>query len=181
VDVVSVDDHKNDPDWLGIPDFLRTENQKSRSIPVMSKVVETEDDAVEVEPEEAAPAPKAKVRVKAKPVKAAKAPSNGHATPAKAKAKAAKPAKVKTKPRKPRVLDPSKLDQFGFRLGTIKAQAAAMYASKKGATLGEVKEKLESAQFNLLTEVAEKGFKVLRSESQGDSGRKVTRYTIVTK
>ena len=47
--------------------------------------------------------------------------------------------------------------------------------------MGEVKGKLESTQFNLLTELEEKGFKVLRNEEMGDNNRTITRYRIFAK
>ncbi len=119
-------------------------------------------------------------KVKAKPAKAAK-PA---AKPAKVKAKGNGKAKVKAKAkakRAPRTVDPAKLDQFGFRLNSLKSRAATMYAGKKGATLAEVKEALDSTQFNLLTELEEKGFKVERTEAAGKSGRQVTRFHISPK
>ncbi len=71
-------------------------------------------------------------------------------------------------------------DQFGFRSGSLKSKAAAMYASKKGATLAEVKAALNSSQFNLLTELeARKGITIERTQVEGIGPRKVTRYRIV--
>lgn len=83
--------------------------------------------------------------------------------------------------RAPRTVDLSKLDRFGFRLGSIKSKAAGMYASKKGATLAEVKDACDSAQFNLLTELEGKGFKIERTPISGPNDRKVTRYHIVAR
>lgn len=80
-----------------------------------------------------------------------------------------------------RVVNTAKLDQFGFRLGTLKAKAAAMYAGKKGATLGDVKQALKSTQFNVLTELENKGYKVERTPVGGFNDRKVTRYHVVVK
>lgn len=113
-----------------------------------------------------------------RPMKAPKTPRKA-AKKAKGKAKAGNGAKGKAKATRTR--DPVKLDQFGFRLGSLKARAAAMYAAKKGATLAEVKEALESTQFNLITELEGKGFAVERNEATSDAGRKVTRYKIVAK
>lgn len=71
-------------------------------------------------------------------------------------------------------------DQFGFRTGSLKSKAAAMYASKKGATLAEVKAMLNSSQFNLLSELeARKGITIERTQVEGAGPRKVTRYRIV--
>lgn len=133
----------------------------------------------EVSEAESTPAPapaskKPKAKVKAKAVVKAKAPAkkakaNGHSKPKAVKA------------RKARTVDASKLDQFGFRLGTIKSKAAAIYAAKNGATLSEVKDKLKSTQFNLLTEVTKRGFKVKRTPETGDTNRKVMRFKIATK
>ena len=105
--------------------------------------------------------------------------------PAKAASKAkgaakAKPAKG-AKARKARTVDPTKLDQFGLRKGSIKSRAAAMYASKKGATLNEVKEALESTQFNVLTELEGKGFEVVRYKVPGIGARQATKYQLLTK
>ncbi len=72
------------------------------------------------------------------------------------------------------------LDQFGFRAGSLKAKAAALYASKDGATLAEVRDALNSSQFNLLTELEKRKYKILRSQVPGAGPRKVTRYKIVT-
>ena len=81
--------------------------------------------------------------------------------------------------RKPRTFDPDKLDQFGFRLGSKKSKAAAMYGSKNGATLEETKKALKSTQYNVLTELEEKGYKIKRSVDSGDENRKVTRFHLV--
>ena len=120
--------------------------------------------------------------------KPVKAKANGHAKePAKVAksiktAKAEKPAKVKAKAeRKERTVDPAKLDKFGFRKGSIKSNAAAIYAKGKGATLAEVKEAVGSNQFNLLTEVEARGHTVQKTSVDGEGNRKVTRYKITAK
>lgn len=118
----------------------------------------------------------AKPRI-AKPKAAKAAKPKAEAKPAKkaaAKAKA-KPAKKATTER---TADPAKLDEFGLRKGSLKSKAAALYAGKKGATLKEVEEKVGSPQFNVLTQLREKGFKVLESKIAGDGGRQVTRYQV---
>ena len=82
------------------------------------------------------------------------------------------------RPRQP----PAPPDQFGFRTGSLKSQAAAMYASKKGATLAEVRAALNSSQFNVLHELEERrGITIERTQVDGTGPRKVTRYRIVTK
>ncbi len=133
---------------------------------------------------EAMPMPKRRARkvrtspggptLKAMARKAAKNKPARAAVKATGKAKA-KPARV-AKARKPRTVDPAKQDQFGLRKGSIKSRAAAMYASKKGATLNEVKEALDSTQFNVLTELEEKGFKVTRTSVAGVGARQATKY-----
>ena len=81
--------------------------------------------------------------------------------------------------RKPRTFDPNKLDQFGFRLGSKKSKAAAMYGSKNGATLAETKKALKSTQYNVLTELESKGYKIKRTPDSGDEDRKVTRFHLI--
>ena len=118
--------------------------------------------------------------------KPVKAKANGHAKEAKPSkvdkpAKVAKPAKAAKAERKERTVDPAKLDKFGFRKGSIKSNAAAIYAKGKGATLAEVKEAVGSNQFNLLTEVEARGHTVLKTSVDGEGNRKVTRYKITAK
>jgi hypothetical protein len=121
------------------------------------------------------------------------APTEAPATPAKPKRKPAKkatskPSKANGKPkaakaratkgnRAPRTFDPAKLDAYGFRLGSIKSQAAALY--KVGATLADVKEKLGSVQYNVLTELETKGFKINQKIVKGPNGRDVTIYKLM--
>ena len=127
-----------------------------------------EDNTAEVEAS-------AEAEVKRKRGKAAKA-----AKPAKAKANGKQKLKAKTNGKKQiRKVDPDKLDRFGFRLGSKKAKAAQLYASKKGATLAEVKKVLKSTQYNLLTELEDRGFKIKREPVPGSSGRQITRFQIV--
>lgn len=110
-----------------------------------------------VETEGATPPVKKKRAVKAK------ANGNGHAK--------AKPKRAKVPVAQP--------DKFGFRIGSLKSKAAAMYTSKKGATLAEVKAALKSSQFNVLTELESKKFKINRTEvPNGTSKRLVTRYQV---
>jgi len=74
----------------------------------------------------------------------------------------------------------AELDKFGFRKSSLKSAAAAMYSTKKGATLGEVKSTLKSAQLNLLKELEEKGYKIKRTKEKGKGKKPVTRYRIVS-
>jgi hypothetical protein len=115
------------------------------------------------------------------PPKPHKAAKKARKATAKGNGKAIKAKGMKGKARKPRTVDPAKLDPFGFRKGSKKSKAAAMYASKKGATLSQVKDALKSTQYNLLTELEERGFKVTKEAISGDSDRKVTRYHITAK
>lgn len=168
----------------GIPPFLIKPKEPKSEIAMKP---DTDVEAAEVDTPVAPPKPngsklaagKAKAKpargVKAKAVKATGKPAKAKASPAKAKAKAAKPAKARAKG-KTRTLDPAKRDEYGLRLGSIKSKAAAMYGSKKGATLGEVKDKVGSIQFNVLTQLQDKGHKVKRVEEKGDAGRPVTRF-----
>lgn len=163
------------PEDEGIPDFLsRKLNPELNEVPMRSPTRIYAPEA------ETGTAPAKAKPVKAKAVKAVSKPA---AKPVKAakpdKAKAAKPAKAGAK--KPRNVDPAKLDEFGLRLGSMKSKAAKMYSTKKGATLAEVKEALESTQFNVLTEMEAKGHTVDRSQEDGEGNRKVTRYKLIAK
>lgn len=116
-----------------------------------------------------APAKKAKSKPKAKAAK-----------PAAKKAKAAaKPVKGKAKRRD---INPDLVDAYGFRKGTIKSKAAAMYARKDGATLAEVKKALGSVQYNVIKQLEEKGFKIRRSEVDNRAtGRTATKFMLAAK
>jgi hypothetical protein len=159
-------------DYPEFPAFLLRKNQpepkpQSEFVTMKSDTFAAEADT-DTNTDVEAPAPKAK-KSKPKP-KAKKAKANGKA-PAK---------KAKTAKRAPRTRDPAKLDEYGFRKGTIKSNAAAMY--KKGATLAEVREAVGSVQFNLLTELKNNGFDIKQSVVKGVSGaRDATKYKIVGK
>ena len=97
-----------------------------------------------------------------------------------AKTSSAKNGKAKAAPKKrARVKVQASRDKFGFRVGSLKSKAAAMYASKNGATLAEVKAALHSPQFNLLTELKDRRVKIKTTLVPGEGTRKVTRYQIV--
>lgn len=183
----------------GIPEFLLRRDPpkpiKAQSEVPMRKVVEkvlAPDDAqgaVDDADTETPAKPARKFTGKVKAAKAAKGNGEAKAAPKAAgkpagKVKAAKGAKAAPakkaagKARKAPVRDPAKLDQFGFRKGSIKSQAAQMYATKKGSTLGEIKEKLGSTQFNLLTQLEEKGWTIGKKFEDGAGNRKITRYRI---
>ncbi len=95
----------------------------------------------------------------------------------------AKTAKSPRKARKvaKRTTHKNGVDAFGFRTGSLKSKAAAMYSSGEGATLAEIKAKLKSSQFNLLTELKAKKFKIKRSLVRGVGARKATRYHLYAK
>ena len=113
---------------------------------------------------------------KAKATTPPQAPVTPPEAPKKAKGKGAKGEGGKP------AIEPAKaaVDAYGFKLDTIKSKAAAMYASKRGATVGEVKEALGSLQLNLLKDVEKRGFTIERTKEKTGS-RSVTRYKIVTK
>jgi hypothetical protein len=170
-----------------IPAFLRREEVTSNSekeVPAM--IAKTDDEATDAQNDEGpAPAKPAKTPKAKTPRKAAaKANGKGNGKAAvkaqgKKAAPAATPKAAKGKGKKAeRQCDPAKLDAFGSRKESIKSKAAAMYAKGKGATLGEVKEALGSVQFNLLTELTERGHKVDKAEVKNASGRMVTRYKL---
>ena len=182
------------PERESVPMFKRM------SAPVFAKAddegveaTETEAPAPAVKTPAKAPA-KAKGERKAKPAGKVAAKGNGHAKPtvkakgkapvkaaAKTPAKAKGASKAKGTDKAPRQRDPAKLDGYGFRLGTTKSKAAALYAKGKGATLAEVKAEVGSVQFNLLTELEAAGWAIEKSEVKNDGGRKVTRYKIRAK
>jgi hypothetical protein len=107
--------------------------------------------------------------------KAPKAPKAPKAAKAAPKA-AARAVKVIKKVAKPRHRDPAKLDEFGYRKGSVRSKAAHIYAGRKGATLTEVKDKVGSLQYNLLKEVERRGHKVRKVPEKTRGGRNVTRY-----
>jgi hypothetical protein len=181
------------PEDGSIPAFLRREVTvtSEKEVPPMITKDDEETLADVADEEQAPPAkPAPKPAKKAPAVKtprkaAAKANGKGNGkTAVKAqgkKAAPAAPAKGKAKAKAERQRDPDKLDAFGFRKGSIKSKAAAMYAKGKGATLAEVREALGSVQFNLLTELEKGGFTVEKNHAKGDTGRGVTRYKIHAK
>lgn len=97
-------------------------------------------------------------------------------------AKPVKPAKVKKPLKKAKAKkETTPLDDFGFRKGTIRSKAAAMYSSAKGATIMEVKAKLGSVQYNMLINLEQNGFKLVRKEIDGLGNRPATRFFLHAK
>jgi len=157
---------------LDIPEFLKRAIGKANapSEATMSNV-DVESDPTPVK------APRRKAPSKANG--AAKAAKGTKQAPAKVKA-ASKPAKgkaaVKAKAKAKGTRKLVERDEYGYALGTLRSKAAAMYASKTGATLEEIVEKLGSVQLNLLKTLAEAGHKVTKKKEEGSGNRKVTRY-----
>jgi hypothetical protein len=174
-----------EPDILDIPAFLKRDASTNKA-PYMSESVT--EDAVESRPAKT----KAKANGHAKPVvkaagkaaaKAApKAPVKAKTAP-KAAAKAAKaaPAKANAKVTKAKAESTVKKDQFGFREGSAKSAAVALYARKSGATIEEVKEKLGSVQLNVLFALEEAGHEVVKKKEVREGQRPVTRYFLKLK
>ena len=170
----------NDP--LDIPAFLVRDANNRAEFMSMS-----DSDVVDNAPESRPAKSKPKV---AKPNGHDKAPAKAAGKPAikataKAPAKAktapkaaAKPAKAIAKAKATSKREPTEKDQYGFRKGSMKSKAIAMYARKNGATLDEVKAALGSVQLNALTSLEENGAKVERIKEERKGQRSVTRYIL---
>jgi len=166
---------------LDIPAFLVRD--ASNRAPFMSNV---ESDA----PAKSRPAKTVKANGAAKPtakatVKAADKPKAKAAAKPAAKAKtapkaAAKPAKATAKASKPKA-DGAKKDKWGFREGSSKSQAVALYAAKGGATLEEVKAAVGSVQLNVLNALEAEGHEVVRKKEVREGKRPATRYFLKAK
>lgn len=158
-----------DDDPLAIPSCLkRGSDNKAEFMRMANPAVE-----------EAPKAKKANGAVKADGVrdKAEKAkPAKKAAAKPAVKAKAEKPAKV-AKPK----ADTAKKDKWGFREGSAKSKAVALYAAKGGATLEEVKEAVGSVQLNVLNGLEAEGHTVDRKKEVREGQRPVTRYRLIAK
>ena len=170
-----------DPD-ITIPEFLVVKDTPGRRM-LRDLVIRSQDRrqvGKELTMPRKAKAAEAETDTKVKVAKgkakkgATKAPSK--ADKAGNKAAKGKVAKTKKAPSKADNGSKAEKDTYGFRVGSKKSQAAAIYASKAGATLAEVKEQTGSAQLNLLKELADEGYPVRSVKEQGDGARKVTRY-----
>lgn len=119
---------------------------------------------------------------KAKPKTKTPAKGTGKAD-AKADAKTEKTDKTKVDKTKDKSAAKGEKDEFGFRKGSLKSRAAALYARKDGATREEVVAELQSSQLNLLKELEEAGqFVVTKKKEEGSKGKKpVTRYWLKKK
>lgn len=111
-----------------------------------------------------------------KPAKAApKAAKQAKATAAPKAQAAPKPAKAAKPPRASKV----ERDKYGLKVGSLRSKAAALYASKKGATLAEVAEKLgSSTQYNVLVALEKRGFKVEKFPESGKGRKSVMRFKL---
>ena len=92
--------------------------------------------------------------------------------------KQAKASQVAPKPEKRTsgAVNGAAVDCYGFRADSLKAKAAAMYANKAGATVGEVRASLGGLHLNLLTTLEKNGYSIKREKEKGPGGRLVTRY-----
>lgn len=136
---------------LGIPSFLKRE-APAKAAAVMESVMSSNVEVATPTVDTPASKPKKPRTVAKKVAKAVKA------TPK---------AKTPVKPAKAGVA----LDAYGFRVGSFKAKAAALYSKGKGATVDEVTEALGSRQFNLLKTCTERGFTVTKSKAKGEDTR----------
>lgn len=69
------------------------------------------------------------------------------------------------------------LDCYGFRVGSKKSQAAALY--EQGATLADVTSKVGSPQLSILSFLQTKGYVVLKEKLPGvKNSRGPTKYTL---
>jgi hypothetical protein len=166
----------DDDDPLAIPASLKRGSDNKAEFHKMANA-QTEEVAPKTPK---APKAKANGTVKAAPKKAVKAA----AKPAK-KAAAVKKAPASKGSEKPKAAKPKtdtvKKDKWGFREGTAKSKAVALYAAKGGATLEEVKEAVGSVQLNVLNGLEAEGHTVDRKKEVRDGQRPVTRYFLKAK
>jgi hypothetical protein len=172
------------PDSLDIPaSLLRDANNKAEFQRMASDEVEVESRPAKTKVKATTKAngvDKAPVKAAGKPVKkVAKAAVKAKTAP-KATARAAK-APIKAKATKPKAAGKVDKDAWGFRKGSAKSKAVAMYTRKSGATLEEVKAVVGSVQLNVLNKLEEDGAKIKRVKEQRDGQRPVTRYYLQTK
>ena len=166
----------NEPDPFAIPPSLLRDGNNKAEFMHMAEVEVVE---------ESRPAKVVKAKTKANgaaPVKAADKATVKAAAKAPVKAKTApkataKPTKAldKAKSGKPKA-EIAEKDLFGFRKGSAKSKAAAMYARKSGATLIEVKDVVGSVQLNVLNSLEADGYPVKREKEERKGQRPVTRY-----
>lgn len=168
-----------------------TPSQRAAAEAAAAKKAAAEKPKQEAKPAKEAAKPKQEAKPAAKPEAkpAAKQASKATAKPAskandKAAALAAGKVKVAVQPAAKgkaqapvkRATATAEKDAYGFKKGSLKSKAAAMYASKAGATLTEVKKALDSSQLNVLVELENKGCKVVKKREKGKGKRPITRY-----
>lgn len=164
-----------------IPDFLRNQSDDNKESVKMSTVEEVAPKAKSAtKPTKANGAVKPAVKAADKPkAKAVGKPAVKAKAAPKATAKAAKGSE------KPKVAkskaEPVVKDQWGFRVGSAKSKAVAMYATKEGATLEEVKATVGSIQLNVLNALEADGYEVKREKQEREDARSVTRYWLKKK
>lgn len=172
----------SEPDPLDIPEGLKRDVNNKASFMANSDV--SEDATVKVKPKakpvkaNGAVKPAVKAADKVKPKAADKVAAKVKAAP-KATAKAAKGSE-KPKAAKPKA-EGAKKDVFGFREGSAKSKAVAMYATKSGATLEQVKDEVGSIQLNVLNALEAEGHEVKRVKEEREGQRPVTRYYLKAK
>lgn len=171
-----------EPDLPDIPAFLLRDANNKAEFMLMAA-----DSVVESRPARTKASDKsngqddAPVKATGKPVKKAAAKATVKAKNApKATARAAK-ATNKVKAAKPKAESKVEKDIWGFRKGSAKSKAVAMYARKSGASLEEVKAVVGSVQLNVLNSLEENGARVERVKEQRDGQRPITRYYLKAK
>jgi|SRR5882724_6423280 len=165
------------PDPLDIPAFLlRDVNNKAKFMLMAA------DSVVESRPAKTTKADKSNGQDSA-PVKATGKPVKKVATKAFTKAKNVPKATVraaktpqKAKADKPKAKIKIEKDIWGFRKGSAKSKAVAMYARKNGASLEEVKAVVGSVQLNVLNSLEENGARIERVKELREGQRPITRY-----
>lgn len=166
-------------DPFDIPAFLKRDaNNETEFIKMANSTVSAEDHRPAKTKVANGVKPPVKAADKAK-VKAAPKPAVKAAKPPKA---AAKPVKAPAKPKAAKVkAEAAEKDAWGFRKGSAKSNAVALYARKGGATLAEVKEAVGSVQLNVLGGLEEAGHEVKRTKEEREGQRSVTRYFLKPK
>jgi hypothetical protein len=71
------------------------------------------------------------------------------------------------------------LDQFGFRCGSLRSQAAALYS--QGATREYVTSQLGDPQLRVIAELEHKGFVIKKTRIRIGKSRPHIKYTILPK
>lgn len=165
-----------------IPPFLKRGSDNKASFMTMANTQVAEEDTNQkingvLRPEKAKSAKVAKPKADKPAAKKVADKKPAKATKPAAKKAAAKPSKGadKAKVAKPKA-ETAKKDKWGFRDGSAKSMAVALYAAKGGATLEEVKTAVGSVQLNVLNGLEAQGHTVIRKKEVREGQRPVTRY-----